>query len=391
MSVSQTVAPTPMPVRTRDGSPSVAAMLADDGADAMQIDLDTALEWGRANSVPLDEPGRLRRINEARRAAALPEFRVPGAEADAAPIVPRGSRRRDPSQPVVRSQDELLNLTLHGSGTITGQVTPEIAAWLFDLNTGNRPLRPGQVDRFVQIIQQGGWINTGDPIVVSREGVLNNGQHRLSAVSKTGIPVECDVRFGITRQAFFVTDTGARRTAADVLTVAGHRHGALAAAIARLVWHYDKRSMGMCNRAIEHSQVLSAIEADASIVEVAARVHGARFAGAKSAPYAFVLAVALRDTPAERVFAFHQIVESAVAPDESNPAHRLSVRLREAATARERPRPIVVAAMTVRAWNAWLAGRTLQRLVVTEEDRTSDGFPVIATAPAAVPAEAEFA
>lgn len=62
-------------------------------------------------------------------------------------------------------------------------------------------------------MSSGEFENTGEPLILSSEGVLNNGQHRLLAVAEADAVVDMDVRFGIPRRAFTKTDIGAPRTA----------------------------------------------------------------------------------------------------------------------------------------------------------------------------------
>ena len=75
-----------------------------------------------------------------------------------------------------------------------------------------------------------GLINTGEPIIVSREGVLNEGQHRLTAVQRSGIGAVLDVPFGISREAFAATGTGARRTVGNVGAIAGKSRASMLSA-----------------------------------------------------------------------------------------------------------------------------------------------------------------
>jgi hypothetical protein len=68
------------------------------------------------------------------------------------------------------------------------------------------------VDRFVARLRAGQWINAGEPVIISDTGCLNDGQHRLTAIMRNGIPAVMDLLMGIARDAFTATGTGARRT-----------------------------------------------------------------------------------------------------------------------------------------------------------------------------------
>lgn len=69
-------------------------------------------------------------------------------------------------------------------------VTPEMAvAWLSN-NPYNRPLNGRSVEMFAEAMLRGEWKERqGVPVTVIEGGPLKNGQHRLSAVVKAGIPV----------------------------------------------------------------------------------------------------------------------------------------------------------------------------------------------------------
>ncbi len=42
---------------------------------------------------------------------------------------------------------------------------------------------------------------------------------------------------------------------------------------------------------------------------------------------------------------------------------------------RERISQVDLAALTIKSWNAWIAGTSLQSMKTTDSDRTSAGFP----------------
>lgn len=400
-----------LPARTRDGGYSVAAAIEAGGDEdaRVRIDVDGALAWAKANGVQ-EKDGRLEvgRVNARRAELGLPLFLVTKAARPMPMLqeVPHGAgrsaaldagrreafaeeqpatqgRAAEPVRPVpavppiCHTQDEFLRLVTEEDGTITGLVTPTIAGWLMDLNTGNRPLQSAGVDRFVAILRAGTWINTGEPAIVSREGVINDGQHRLAAIVKSGISAVMDVRFGIERAAFAATGTGIRRTAGNVLAIAGQRFASSQASIARLLHHYDAGQMARTSQQVEPAEIIRIVEANPAILQVASTIQKHRFAPARTAPFGLILAVALRGAPAEKVFAFAEQVNSGLTDREDSPARQLHLRLRDAQGRRERMSQIDVAALTARAWNAWVEGRQLQRLVMQDGDRTSEGFPPV--------------
>lgn len=119
-------------------------------------------------------------------------------------------------------------------------VSQPLAGEVLKLNTKNRKLKPHRVRPLAEARKSGRWINTGHPIVISWDGRLQDGQHRLSMVAETGLASAMDFRFGVDPVAFAVTDTGARRTGADVLAIDGHAQQHCLAATARILYAIDR-------------------------------------------------------------------------------------------------------------------------------------------------------
>jgi hypothetical protein len=237
---------------------------------------------------------------------------------------------------------------------------------------------PRNVNRFRLMLQENRWQNTGEPIIVSKEGILNDGQHRLLAIKDTGITAEADVRFGVPRVAFKSTGTGKRRSSAQVLGIEGYSNTTCQASIARLVRAYDANQMASFRaRSVEADEILSIVDADERIAQMAAKVQRLRFPPVRTGGFGFVLVIAARSTDVSKVFEFAELVASGVISDESNPARRLHVRLRDTAFRHARKDQLDLALLTAKAWNAWIQGQSIQAFPVSEADRTSEGFPVI--------------
>ena len=77
-------------------------------------------------------------------------------------------------------------------------ITPEIAREMLTHNTNNyRAISKTVVSRYVDEIQGNCWEANGDTIVFNEDGVLLNGQHRLTAVAEAGKPIVSLVVRGI--------------------------------------------------------------------------------------------------------------------------------------------------------------------------------------------------
>ena len=96
-------------------------------------------------------------------------------------------------------------------------ITPEWAQFVLDnSNTDNRKLRLQWVNTLADIITRGEWQVTHQGIAFDENGILLDGQHRLSAIVKSGKPVLLHVTTGLHPEAFKAIDAHAKRSMGDL-------------------------------------------------------------------------------------------------------------------------------------------------------------------------------
>lgn len=159
--------------------------------------------------------------------ASKPTTKKPKAAAAPTPVVaetPTAAVPPIPPMPTVVSAPVLM--------------TPEMAAGYLASNKRNRPLRKARVERYARDMSEGRWQMNGETIIVSDEGNLLNGQHRLEAVVKAGVPVWMMLTSGVSEAAFSTMDAGLTRTAGDVLGMKGILNFNQVAAVARICLNY---------------------------------------------------------------------------------------------------------------------------------------------------------
>lgn len=113
-------------------------------------------------------------------------------------------------------------------------INPAEAARLLTLNCCNRPLMEANVAFFENHLRLGELQLTHQGIAIGSSGKLLDGQHRLTAIVRTGISAELLVATDVADAAFAVLDTGAGRTARDVLGIHGAIYASTTAAAIRL-------------------------------------------------------------------------------------------------------------------------------------------------------------
>jgi hypothetical protein len=119
-------------------------------------------------------------------------------------------------------------------------VTREIAKALLSLNTNNRNITGTGVQYFEAALKEDRFHLMGSGPVISKTGVLNDGQHKLTAVVNTGITAKMYLHFGEQDKARSVHDSGGagKRTASQALSIefkGAIPHAKVCATVARII------------------------------------------------------------------------------------------------------------------------------------------------------------
>lgn len=100
------------------------------------------------------------------------------------------------------------------------EIDPDLAAILLEGNVRNRSISKSTVEAYARDMVDGRWALTHQGIALDREGRLVDGQHRLTAVVRSGVTIRMAVTYNVDPETYRVVDTNARaRSTADVLTM----------------------------------------------------------------------------------------------------------------------------------------------------------------------------
>jgi hypothetical protein len=100
-------------------------------------------------------------------------------------------------------------------------ITPAVAKSYLEGNKENRPIKPSHLSNLARDMAAGNWRLNGDAIRFNGDGTLLDGQHRLAACIKAGVPIETIVIRGIDHEARLTMDAGSRRRAGDQMALMG--------------------------------------------------------------------------------------------------------------------------------------------------------------------------
>jgi hypothetical protein len=117
-------------------------------------------------------------------------------------------------------------------------ITPEIARRILELNDNNRPVSAAYVEELANDIKHKRWAVNGETIIISKDGYLNDGQHRLMAIIAAGIPSTCLVVFGVDRDTRFTVDGGRIRRASTLMSMKAVGNATECASVAGIIASY---------------------------------------------------------------------------------------------------------------------------------------------------------
>jgi hypothetical protein len=248
-------------------------------------------------------------------------------------------------------------------------VTPAMAKLMLQYNKpseSNRILSARYIASQVATIKAKRWVNTGEPIIFSNKCLLNDGQHRLSAVVSSGTPAIMDIRFGVERSAVYDTNTGRKRTPAHALQIAGFAAGAMHGSICRLYLAYERGLPGSIRIGIDNGEVVAMIQEDERFLH-AARLVQACPRYVNNAATATTLYMALRTGNVSAVQEFAHVVATGEGSAQ-NPPHRYREAALQSGGQYSTDARIQLFARGLQAWNAYRTGKPIGRWWKTGED-----------------------
>lgn len=253
------------------------------------------------------------------------------------------------------------------------KMQPEQARALLLATEGHeqRPISPALVDRLTAAIEQGRWQMTHQAIAISKHGVIIDGRHRLSAIARANAAVEVMVAYDADPATFRSIDVGRSRTPGDLLHIAGHQNTNQLAAVCRFLMAYEQ----VAGTTLPWSSAVNHVRADQIIAFADAHrseLHnsmatGGRIArsfgryGTRTWVSTAVFIIRRSDTSPEIQNEYLERLSDGTNLGPGSPILALRRYITQSfitnATAIKAP---VGIAVTIKAYNAWLAGASVQ-------------------------------
>lgn len=243
------------------------------------------------------------------------------------------------------------------------------------------------------------WRFNGEPIILNEKGQLLDGQHRLSAVSQSGVPIVTLVLTGVPDDVFHTLNTGTSRNISDVLQVAGESHTSQLAAAIRSVIGYrkvlevgvDKTSWQTQRDSVPNGIALDFLEAEPGIRDTAEYLHigNPRITKAPTSSGSHGPAIVLHETadgfPGEAEAFLNMAATGLDQNGQGLPGNHIALLYRNVllgwATSGKTIHAPIRVGYTIKAWNAFISGAPLKRLTWKRGGVASEPFPTLITDP----------
>ena len=189
-----------------------------------------------------------------------------------------------------------------------------------------------------------------------------------------------DVRFGISREAFRVTDTGASRTPGDVLTIMGAHAGGQVSSTVRLLLLYERGLPDSIRTFVSHEEIARAFERWESIEGIVAAVNRHPYPKAvKSVPLYATAFLASRTSAKAKLEPWLDAVATGLDVGRDHPAYQLRERLLRGIPAATREGLLERFALMVKSWNLYAKGESvpMREFRWTSLGKQAEPFPSI--------------
>ena len=146
------------------------------------------------------------------------------------------------------------------------ELTPVHAAKILESkNLSNRNINSARISEYSEAMKAGEWQFNGDPIRFTSDGILSDGQHRLTAVVRSGIPQTFLIIENMEKETRLTLDAGKVRNGGDTLAINMGVKSGDAGTISGAIKLYERycnskglsssRSLGLTNTQVADSYV----------------------------------------------------------------------------------------------------------------------------------------
>lgn len=248
-------------------------------------------------------------------------------------------------------------------------ITPEMAKHWLDLahaekSFQQRHLKGSRVDRYAKNMTGDKWALNGETIVFDTKGIPIDGQNRLNACVKAGVPFKTWAIRNVRRECFYTFDCGSTRTLSDSLHIKGKGNETQLATAIRWLNAYLTHSM-KSNSGLEPMVGLNTLAEHPDLEKhVAWALERPRFRGVQPSILSVASYICHKIDPkkADEFFSYFRRRDGDVWRSNSPAAVLVSKLQGQADQKRQSRFDYVRLAELIKAWNYFIAGVVTQSI-----------------------------
>lgn len=260
-------------------------------------------------------------------------------------------------------------------------LTPALAAKFLANAAPNRKMSQEVLAAYEYQMKNGKWRETGESIKISKDGKLLDGQYRCTAVVNTGISITVGVAWDVEEAAFWVVDSGKKRSMSDRLSAKGFSYAGDLATMLRWIWKYRNGKInnegGTKIRALTDESLWSLHRGDATEIDEALA-----FILKNTSPHrlgcplnpglgAFTLYFA-RKNDRQKADEFFSGFYSGEGLFRTNVIYHLRERLQSGNKGIRKMQTKYKIALVIKAWNIYVSGGSWRQLKIRFEERVPE-------------------
>ena len=256
-------------------------------------------------------------------------------------------------------------------------ITPEYANQLLLKNVSNRPLNKATVDNYTAQILNGLWKLNGEPIIISDEDTILDGQHRLQACVKANKSIDSIVITGVPSNVFATIDTGRIRTAGDVFSIEGIQNANWMSAGVSKYFNFKKGAVrsvdqtSLVTMGISKQQILDFYNENKDIVNVIVKFASTCYSKVRlltmSSVAAYMLYLVIdKEHPVAKVMDFFAELFGIQETTNTTISICRDALLRNLTRQRVLT-PTIKTAYVIKTWNAYITGKNMSQLSYNRE------------------------
>lgn len=259
--------------------------------------------------------------------------------------------------------------TLNGTTTWWHTFSPEEAADVLKNKNGrNRCLNEATVRLYADQMAAGNWNANGTTVKFSAEDSLLDGQHRLAACAKSGVPLKTLVVHGLQDDAIVTIDTGRARAFRDLLAIKDVSDPSRVAAAARQLHYIECGLIDLkTQKKVAHSTLLGVLYRWPELPEVCHSMRALRSICPSYSAACAMRALTDRANPAASA-EFWESVATGAGLDVGSPVLALRDFFLRVRAGQRHEKVWQVAMVIAKAWNADRSGKKVRLLRATSTE-----------------------